>query len=635
MYESFFGLSDRPFAAAPSARRYFPAAIIEAARQSLGRCIDRAEGAALLLGPAGTGKSILCQVLAEQFRSRFFVALLASGRLETRRALLQAILFELKLPYRGMDEGELRLSLVDYLVAQETKNLGLLLIVDEAHSLPLRLLEEIHQFTNLVRGGLPRVRIVLSGSAVLEEHLGCAKLESFNQRIAARCYLQPFDHSQTLGYVRHAISAAGGDADQVFTADGLDAVHRVTEGVPRLVNQLCDHTLLLACAAGTRQLSAGGIEEAWADLQQLPTPWNSTPGVESPSADIIEFGSLDEPVVAARIAPDSEPRLHAVAADDDSLFKGEPTQRIQRIKERLGTIDEQFQPAGTIGPEVELVFSQAEVNPFEESFDEEEMIVDRFATASTKLLAHAPVVQSTEGAELASLLAPHTRNAKPAKKTPVARRSTDPQLPAEENAPAERIDLLQNMPIIASIDSPIETISIDGNRASQNDPPQISTLSDDDFWQDPPALDLPGGMIPLGDGWIHPSQDPVMPESLSAAPSVDSTEMKPTIPMPRTPPALRAVAPGGEPALNRDVVAPPRTAAESNAVQWADDETANLTQNFVSKDRVNQIADEIDTGDAEIIIVEDDPTPPKLPCKAAVRALRQEYRQLFARLRRS
>ena len=250
--------------------------------------------------------------------------------------------------------------------------------------------------------------MVLSGGAALEEHLGCSKLESFNQRIAARCYLQSFNHAETLGYIRHAISHAGGNADQLFTGDAFDAVHRATDGVPRLVNQLCDHALLLACAAGAKPLTAAGIEEAWADLQQLPTRWNAAPGVESASADIIEFGSLDEPAVAARIAPESEPRLHAVA-DDEVLFSGEPTQRIQRIKDQLGAIDEQFQPAGTIGPEVELVFSQAEVNPFDESFEEEELIVDRFAGSQTGPLAGVPVVRSAEGAELSRLLSPQAR----------------------------------------------------------------------------------------------------------------------------------------------------------------------------------------------------------------------------------
>src|SRR5262245_30609683 len=107
MYESFFRLTQRPFAPAPQAEAYIPTGSLEHARQTLVRCLERGEGPGLVIGPAGTGKSLLCQILARHFRGQLHVAILASARLCTRRALLQNILFELKLPYRDMDESEL------------------------------------------------------------------------------------------------------------------------------------------------------------------------------------------------------------------------------------------------------------------------------------------------------------------------------------------------------------------------------------------------------------------------------------------------------------------------------------------------------------------------------------------------
>src|SRR3954470_1129032 len=136
MYEAFFGLHQRPFTVAPEVDRYFPASSAESARASLARTIERAEGIGLLIGAPGTGKTLLCRVLAAQFRDRFQVAMLSSGRLGTRRALLQAILFELDLPYRGLEEGELRLSLIDHVAPRgpahnAAADVGLVLIVDE------------------------------------------------------------------------------------------------------------------------------------------------------------------------------------------------------------------------------------------------------------------------------------------------------------------------------------------------------------------------------------------------------------------------------------------------------------------------------------------------------------------------
>ncbi|MBW3599896.1 MAG: AAA family ATPase, partial [Planctomycetes bacterium] len=296
MYESAFGFRLRPFAAAPTVALHHPVANFEKARTALVRCIEHGGAPGLVVGPAGVGKSLLCQMLAEQFRERFCVVMLTSARLCTRRALLQNILFELGLPYRDLEEGELRLSLIDYLANDEQAIQGMLLIVDEAHSLPTRLLEEIRMITNLVRDGKPRVRLILAGNARLEERFASPKLESFNQRIATRCYLEALGREETKAYIRSQLTAAGGSAAEVFCDDALSAVYDATGGVPRLVNQVCDHALVLACVGGVRRIDAAGIQEAWADLQQLPAPWHME---SSPQESVVEFGRLDEAASAS------------------------------------------------------------------------------------------------------------------------------------------------------------------------------------------------------------------------------------------------------------------------------------------------------------------------------------------------
>jgi general secretion pathway protein A len=205
MYDGCFGLNRRPFASAPQIEQFIPTTAIEAARTTLARCIQRGEGAGLVIGPSGTGKTLLCLLLAEQFKRSFQPVLLHSGRLSTRRALFQAILYELGRPYRGLDEGEARLALVDYLMTGEGGLRGMLLLVDEAHTLPLRLLEEIRLLSNLMRGGQPLVRLVLAGGPVLEERFASPKLDSFSQRLSARCYLETLNRSETERYIQSQI----------------------------------------------------------------------------------------------------------------------------------------------------------------------------------------------------------------------------------------------------------------------------------------------------------------------------------------------------------------------------------------------------------------------------------------------
>ncbi len=382
MYETFFHLQQRPFPPAVSPAHYFPGRTIEAARLALSRCLERAEGIGLLVGPSGTGKSLLLQVLAEQLRGSFDVALLSSGHLSTRRVLLQAILFELGLPYRGMEEGELRLSLLDHVSPGPKCANGLVLLVDEAHTLPLRLIEELRMINNLVRQNQPRVRLLLSGAPSLEERLASGKLAAFAQRITTRCYLESFDRTETIAYVRAQLSACGGNPDAIFTSAALDAIYRASDGIGRVINQVCDHALVLAYAGGQSLIDATGIEEAWADLQQLPTPWNDElpqSQTTTDSNDVIEFGVLSDEDEVEVIESAAAPISLRIATEQQPLLDGT-----------------EYLPFTSSMNQIEMKVVESN-DPFAESFAEEEVIVNPFKTIDDHLRMR-PQVTWTENA---------------------------------------------------------------------------------------------------------------------------------------------------------------------------------------------------------------------------------------------
>ena len=321
MYESYFGLSQRPFAAAPLVERFFPASSIDAARQALSRCIERAEGVGACIAAAGMGKTLLLEVLADQFSESFGTALLSAGAWATRRELLQAICFELKIPYQGLDEGELRLALVNQLTRTDKYRRGIVLLVDEAHTLSVPLLEELRVLSNLVHAGEPRVRLVIAGNLRLEELLAAPHLESFSQRLSCRTYLEPFDRAETTDYVRFQVAVAGGRVEQVFAPAAVDAVYRATDGVPRLVNQLCDHALLMAYSQEQRPVTTPCIEKAWADLQQLPVPWQEPPATSAATGNassVVEFGALSDDL------DDLQPQASIEFGGADAAYEPEP-----------------------------------------------------------------------------------------------------------------------------------------------------------------------------------------------------------------------------------------------------------------------------------------------------------------------
>ena len=275
MYESFFGFVKRPFLAASTLDRYFPATSIEQACQTASRAIQRGEGPVAIFGGTGLGKTMCCMRIAESFRRNFEVVTLASSQLITRRALLQSLLFELRMPYRDMTEGELRLTLMSRLQpSTDNPTDGLVLIIDEAQTMSMKLLDEIRLLTNVVRNGIPRVRLVLCGTMRLEDCLSHPHMDSLNQRLAARCYLTPLSNQETSQYVIHKIELSGVDGSSVMTRESLDAIYRGSDGIPRLIDQLTDQSLLLACTERERPVSAAMVGRAWCMLQQLPNPWS-------------------------------------------------------------------------------------------------------------------------------------------------------------------------------------------------------------------------------------------------------------------------------------------------------------------------------------------------------------------------
>jgi len=433
----------RPFLSAPNAKRYFAATACEEARRRIVRSIARQEGPALVVGAVGVGKSLMLAVLAEQFASRMAVVTLPGAQLCTRRALLQVILYELGLPYRGLDEGELRLTLLRHLrgiastpastmaTDSVSRHRGdavgapaprrLLLLVDEADSLPVRLLEELRALTNIAIDGAPLVSLVLAGSPILEERFADPQLEAFSQRIAARAYLAPMGREETFQFVRAQVAAVGLKPDKLFAPDALEAVYSATGGVPRLVNQLGDQAMWMAEETECTPLDAALVQQAWSELQQLPAPWNTAavPAASTAAAvDVVEFGELDSGEGLQPYAPANQRTTSSSADADDELPAsipigagraeraamhdrvGEGFSALEDSLELLDDLDDIDDAPGllraSIAPEPapEPPAPPAALNPFAESFVEEEPLVDRYFDFETQLLKKAPQVRN-------------------------------------------------------------------------------------------------------------------------------------------------------------------------------------------------------------------------------------------------
>lgn len=311
MYESFFGFDGRPFSATPDADCCAGVETMQNAYDELLRGLEDAQGIGVLSAPAGTGKTLLCRKLAADLADSFTTVLLPTCRFNSARSLLQAVLFELNRPYQGMDEQELRLALTDAIREVCSRHEALVLIVDEAHLLSEELLEEIRSITTHVDGGRSLARVLLSGQLSLEDKLTSPKLDALNQRISAQVTLDHLSRAESTDYVDYRLNCVGGRLDAAFTPEAVQAIAEACDGVPRCLNQLCDHALFLGFEERQHPVGINFIHDALNDLKQLPLHWNIPASADEPIEDCEQ-----RPTTEDATAPSSNGAVHAADATD-------------------------------------------------------------------------------------------------------------------------------------------------------------------------------------------------------------------------------------------------------------------------------------------------------------------------------
>ncbi|MHC4880051.1 MAG: ExeA family protein [Planctomycetota bacterium] len=317
MYEPFFGFNRRPFSTAPDPNCFYAGDSVQSVLDELTTCIERGQGVGLLTAPAGMGKSLLCQRLIASLKGRFATIYLGNANFPTRRSLLQAILLELGDEHSRSDEAELRHTLGKRLQSLRRQHEALLLVVDEAHLFEAELLEEIRTLADITDDGHPLVRIVLAGQLELEERLTERQFDALNQRLSTHVYLEPLTQNESAEFLCHRIDWAGGEVESVFVEAALMIAVRASGGVPRCLNHLADHSLILAFASDERPVGEKTVREALEDLKQLPLHWNDVSDTVSTGSFELEQSPEDEPI-ASEVGADFE----AAFAESGSALSG-------------------------------------------------------------------------------------------------------------------------------------------------------------------------------------------------------------------------------------------------------------------------------------------------------------------------
>jgi type II secretory pathway predicted ATPase ExeA len=262
MYLEHFGLRTRPFPTTPNVDAYYPATTYEASLAQIRQALDEDEGIVLLEGEAGSGKTMMAHLLLEKLPVKWRSAFLTHCRFFGRGDLLQAILFDLGLPYQGLSEHEMRLELTRSCLEKFKQGGRTIIVADEAHLLSADQLEELRLLSNLEGKEGKAVQVVLIRLPGLFHAITKPGLEIFRQRLTVSCRLDPLSVEESADYLLHQIRRAGGRPEQLLGEDVLDILSHAARGVPRLLNQAAHCAFKLACEAGNDKVDAEAAVEA-------------------------------------------------------------------------------------------------------------------------------------------------------------------------------------------------------------------------------------------------------------------------------------------------------------------------------------------------------------------------------------
>jgi len=299
MYDTRFGLRRRPFRPTPDTDAYFPAATHETALDQLRRALDDDESLILLTGGPGTGKTLVARRLLEGLDEPVRCVLLTNSHVARKGDLLQAILFDLGLPYQGLTEQVARLAVTESCLEHYRTGGKTLIVVDEAHHLSADLLEELRLLGNLEGKDGKAVQVLLVALPEIETVIEESELVALRQRLSVRAKLEPLDVDESAEYLRHQVTSAGGKPDRLFGEDVLDILAHAGGGVPRVLNQAAHAAFVLADEAGQSQVDAEAAVEAVTRL-----------GLD-PAANAEALATDEEPV---RLVPDPEAERPAARA---------------------------------------------------------------------------------------------------------------------------------------------------------------------------------------------------------------------------------------------------------------------------------------------------------------------------------
>lgn len=284
LYSKHFGFSERPFSLSPDPDMLFWSKAHTRAFSVLEYGLMTHAPLTVVTGEVGTGKTTLIQDLLRRIDDDITLGLISNAQGD-RGDLLRWVLNALSVPLPvDYDYISLFQLFQDFVIEEYASGRRVVLIVDEAQNLGAHMLEELRMLTNINSGKDELLQIILVGQPELRHLISLPELRQFAQRVTATFHINPFDREETRAYMQHRLRHVGGSGEE-FTPAAIQRIFEETEGVPRLINKLCDLALVYAGSAGETRVETNIIREIFGDgliLRPAASPLFLTNRIDMP-----------------------------------------------------------------------------------------------------------------------------------------------------------------------------------------------------------------------------------------------------------------------------------------------------------------------------------------------------------------
>jgi len=267
MYNAYFGFSESPFSLSPDPAFFYRSEQHEEALANLIYGVQSRKGFVVLTGEVGTGKTTMLECLRDFLDSQYIeFAFIFNSRI-TSDQFFEMIAYDLDLRCERTSKTEVLFALNSLLLNQAEQGRTVVLIVDEAHNLEWEVLEEIRLLGNLENRRGKLMQIILAGQPELDRKLEAPNLRQLKQRIVLRCNLEPFSAEDTAQYINTRLERAGMPDQTIFPTALMSEIHARAQGIPRLINAICDNLLLTCFALESRVATVTMLDEVSKDMR--------------------------------------------------------------------------------------------------------------------------------------------------------------------------------------------------------------------------------------------------------------------------------------------------------------------------------------------------------------------------------